>query len=455
MTMECDQAIELLPWLANGTLDAGERQAVLDHLRGCAACRTALADTRAALPILDWHPSPDELIALAQAEPLSNLPSQPAPAATSAGPQADARVAGDAGGTRDAVDAGDPWLADIAAHVAGCPRCAAEMELVRASRRLAEAAPEDFERLAFLPQQAPARPAGDQPRPSAAPEAAPEIAPQPAASARRGGAAAERRAWRRQAVAAGLVGLVALTGWFESSRHARSLEERLATLDGSAPSTPAAGTASTSGTGSAQARLDALTAQNGRLWHKLAELSASAAELQRRTASLAAVAASGAGGANPAIESNVWVDELAPTTPAGPTTPATRGGSTAVPSAPGSPTDLAPPPIPLTRGAATLLLRTRQRHRYATYEIEVRDGQGRPVGSPAAVAPLPDRQNAFDEFDVTLRRGALAPGTYSLHLFGRAAPAGAGTGTAAGTGAGAAAGSAPREEVASYSVRVS
>ena len=37
-----DQAFELLPWLVNGSLAAGERDAVEEHLRSCLPCRREL-----------------------------------------------------------------------------------------------------------------------------------------------------------------------------------------------------------------------------------------------------------------------------------------------------------------------------------------------------------------------------------------------------------------------------
>ncbi len=38
--MRHDQARELLPWFANGTLDDDERKGVADHLRACSGCRS-------------------------------------------------------------------------------------------------------------------------------------------------------------------------------------------------------------------------------------------------------------------------------------------------------------------------------------------------------------------------------------------------------------------------------
>jgi hypothetical protein len=42
-----DRAFELLPWLANGTLSGGERDAVEQHARSCIACRRELKEQQA------------------------------------------------------------------------------------------------------------------------------------------------------------------------------------------------------------------------------------------------------------------------------------------------------------------------------------------------------------------------------------------------------------------------
>ena len=78
----------------------------------------------------------------------------------------------------------------------------------------------------------------------------------------------------------------------------------------------------------------------------------------------------------------------------------------------------------------------RHRDSYPNYEIEVRDAQGRPVGKPTRVFRAPGGQDSFEEFDITLGRGALAPGAYTIHLFGRPAAGG-------------------REALETYSIRVS
>jgi anti-sigma factor RsiW len=61
----CQHTVLALPWLLNGSLEAAERRAVREHLIGCAACRTELAQTRQALalfqaaePVQEQRPAP-------------------------------------------------------------------------------------------------------------------------------------------------------------------------------------------------------------------------------------------------------------------------------------------------------------------------------------------------------------------------------------------------------------
>jgi len=119
--MTCDQAIELLPWLLNGTLEAGERDEVRRHLETCSRCREALAETRQAFDVFDQHLPSLTLVALAHGEP-------PADAA----------------------------LAER--HLASCPQCSAELELARMSRRL-----EEDGNIALFPGK-PVRQTGREPR---------------------------------------------------------------------------------------------------------------------------------------------------------------------------------------------------------------------------------------------------------------------------------------------------
>jgi hypothetical protein len=154
--MTCDQAIELLPWYLNGTLEATERDEVRHHLATCEACRQALAETREAWQIFDQHLPSEALVALAWGEPPAGI---------------------------------DSTLAER--HLAGCPQCATALELARTSRHL-----EEDDRIALFP-------------------AKPAVAP--ALETRGEG---EPRTWRRAALAASLAAVVGLSGWIYSVRQA-------------------------------------------------------------------------------------------------------------------------------------------------------------------------------------------------------------------------------------------
>lgn len=99
--MNCETAIELLPWFLNGTLDPHEREAVRRHLQECEACRLALTETREAWQTFDQHLPTETIVALAYDEVPPGLAAQ-----------------------------------EAALHLATCARCAAELEMARTSRRL-------------------------------------------------------------------------------------------------------------------------------------------------------------------------------------------------------------------------------------------------------------------------------------------------------------------------------
>jgi len=429
--MNCDLATELLPWLLNGTLDAGERRELIAHLRGCDACRAALADTQLAWGIFDWHPPAAALVAYAGAAEAGEAGGSGAPAMT-----ADA-----AAGARS-----------IEEHLAGCPRCAAELELVRTSRLLAD--PAEDGRIAILPapreeaarrQEMPAPAAAAAAAAASAPAASTTAslaaAPAPSSIGGRRDDAAARRAWQRSALAASVVGLLAATGWIESARHSRDLERRLAAAPvpaaAPAPASSALPRAGVAGTrppaspsqapsgpseaelrwraGEAEARLRALADENRRLQQQVAALEGTATELSQRSDALQASQPA----PGPRIESDLVVTELQPAERA------ERGAGAPAADA-----------IPLSSGAATLLLHTRHSGSYPDYEIEVRDAQGRLIWKPKRVFRARGVQDSFEEFDITLGRGALAPGAYTLHLFGHPASGG-------------------REALETYSIRVS
>lgn len=122
--MTCDEAIELLPWLLNGSLEEGESREVRRHLETCESCREALGETRGAWEIFGQHLSSEALVALAYGEPPVGI---------------------------------DPALAER--HLASCPECTAELELARTSRQL-----EEDDRIAVFPAARRARESGGEPR---------------------------------------------------------------------------------------------------------------------------------------------------------------------------------------------------------------------------------------------------------------------------------------------------
>lgn len=430
--MNCNRAAELLPWLLNGTLEAGERREVLDHLRGCPGCRAALADTRIAWETFDWHPEPAALIAYAGA-----AAAVPAGASASGAARAPAAAAASGGGV--AAGAAAANLVALEEHLAGCPSCAAELELVRTSRMLAD--PAEDERIAILPARR--RDAGAAHEAAARHDAAAREDQGASNAAAARGDAAAGRAWRRSALAAGLVGLLAATGWFESARQTRDLERRLAAAGAAAPApapravAPAAAPPTRDEAadlrrraGEAEARLAALAGANHQLQGQVAELGRAAADLDRRAASAASAASqrqaplTPAAPAAPPVESDAWVGDLNP--------------SGQVERGAGEP---AAEVIPLSSGTATVLLHARIAESSGDYEIEIRDARDRLVVNPIRVQPQPGSQGAAEEFAITLRRGALAPGAYTFRLLRLAATPGAAE--------------PARKAVATYSVRIS
>jgi len=95
---DCESVAGLLPWLGNGTLEAGEAAALREHLAGCATCRQEWDSTRKAADVFGAH----------------------IPTAALVG-----HVFGDA----------DPALPRdvVEAHLAACEACAHELAMVRES----------------------------------------------------------------------------------------------------------------------------------------------------------------------------------------------------------------------------------------------------------------------------------------------------------------------------------
>jgi hypothetical protein len=309
--MNCETATELLPWYLNGTLDESERREVREHLAGCEACRQALEDTRLAWTIYDQHIPSEALVALAWGE---------------------------------SPEGYDPEV--LERHLRSCPDCAAELELVRTSRRLEE----DGDVALFV------RP---DPKPS------PAVTP-PA-----------RAPWRSAAMAAGLAGVVAASGWVWTAGQARDLEQQLAESRATvapAPSPPPEDTAAR---------------------ERLAEMSAQVETLRRQTDEmrdqLTKIASAGdTGPAQSTARVNVWVDDLRPTGDV------VRGG-------PGEVKEL-----PAGVSAVAMLQPTHQEN-HKNHRIEVVDAAGKVVWKAEEL-----HRSSADDFAVLLP--ALKPGSYTIKL---------------------------------------
>lgn len=230
--MNCENAIELLPWYLNGTLDEQEQRGVREHLAGCERCRQALAETRLAWRIYDQHLPTEALVALAWEERPEGLDS-----------------------------------AAVETHLQSCPQCSAELELVRMSRALERALEEDDGgRVALFPGA----------RRTA------ETAARPARST--GG-------WRSAALAAGLAGMVAAGGWLWSANQVQTLEDRLAAAETSetvetrpavpapvtpAPAPPVAGSIDRERVAEMEAEMEQLRQQEERMREQLDRIAAAA-----------------------------------------------------------------------------------------------------------------------------------------------------------------------------------
>lgn len=340
--MNCEQAIELLPWLLNGTLQESERQEVREHLASCARCREALAETRFAWQVFDQHLPSEVLVALAYGD---RLPEDI-----------------------------DPALAER--HLATCPQCAAELELVRTSRHL-----EEDERIATMPL-----------RHKEGGNATPVAPPARAASSSRG--------WRSSALAASLVGLVALSGWIHNGQRVRSLEEQLAQVstETGAPVEPSG--APQSAAPVPPAPLPSAPAQGNpadaeRLRTAEAQLKAAQARLQEQSRQIAEIEkqVQSRPAAPSGLAANFETVEIEPAA-------TERGG------------DGAAAEIHADRGAAvTLTADHRETHK--AHVLEILDAAGQPV---LTVAGLQRNTGDVDTYTFGIPPGRLTPGTYTVQV---------------------------------------
>jgi hypothetical protein len=97
----CDEVVDRLPWLLNGSLEGEEREAVRAHVATCSGCRRDLEETRQAFAVFGAHLPSATLVDLAWERPVTGLP---------------------------------PGLAKR--HLESCPQCAEELALAQESRRL-------------------------------------------------------------------------------------------------------------------------------------------------------------------------------------------------------------------------------------------------------------------------------------------------------------------------------
>lgn len=195
--MNCQTAIELLPWLLNGSLQSTERQALEAHLAECADCRRELQETRAAGAVFAVHLPTEVLLDRALGRSSGILPA-----------------------------------ALVDRHLEDCPECAEELALLQAGHAAVE------------PPALPASRSG-------------------------GGQVVEgpwvRRGWRAAALAASLVGMVALSGWIWTAVSSSQLahQEQLASRR----------------IGELEQRLESLRSEDGDAAGRIAELEAEIARL--------------------------------------------------------------------------------------------------------------------------------------------------------------------------------
>lgn len=160
--MICDEVVQRLPWFLNGSLAPEEQGEIRGHLADCAACRAALAETRIGYRIFSAHVPADALVNYAWDR------------------------------TPEGLDSGL-----VERHLEDCPECAAELELIRTSRRLAE----EPEVVLLRPKQRPATAV-----------AAPRFF----------------RAWQATALAAALGGVVAFSAYWHSEKERQALGQQVA-----------------------------------------------------------------------------------------------------------------------------------------------------------------------------------------------------------------------------------
>lgn len=324
MISNCEDARGMIPWLLNGSLEEGERHQVLQHLAGCDVCRQDVEDTRLAAAIFDRHLPTATILALAWGETPSGI---------------------------------EPAV--LQEHLAECPACAAELELVRMSRRLEE---DEEERIVPLARRTP---------------------PAPIRS---------WHGWKAAALAAGLAGTVAFAGWFQTAGRVETLEERLA---GGGEVVAPAPAPSVGGESENVTELAAEVEERGRtieqMGAKLNEVEQQAAALSEQLDRLAQARPPA-----PAPQINAWIRDIQPSGDV------VRGGGPA-----------AAPEIP-ARTSAVLLLSASHPETHTGHAVEIVDATGKVTWSASGL--VRDTQNSL--YVLTLPPGALPAGPYTIRVFG-------------------------------------
>lgn len=237
-------------------------------------------------------------------------------------------------------------------HLETCPECAAELEMARTSRRL-----EEDERIALFPT-------------SAKPAMTEVKTERPAPG------------WRTAAMAAGLAGIVAASGWIWTAGRANDLEERLAQAGRPPAATPVPAPAPDAG------RMSEMTAEVERLQRREAELRQQQEEMQEQLAHIAE-----ARPAAPSPQINAWIGDLRPTQDV------VRGGSATAEELPSGRT-------------ASLILGTSHKETHRDHRVEIVDAAGKVVWSADGLVP----DGETNDYGLTLPAGTLKPGAYTIRV---------------------------------------
>jgi hypothetical protein len=244
----------------------------------------------------------------------------------------------------------DPAVAER--HLATCPECAAELELAHTSRRLEE-------------------------------KIVPFPGPRPKGTTETG----ERRSWRAAALAAGLTGLVAATGWFQEFQRVGTLSAELARKPAPVEQTrslpapaPAAG-----GDSALKDQVAQLTREAAESQQKLAQAQGQLADLDRKATRIL----------QPQV--NSWVGQLG--------NDVVRGGGEAQEIT-----------VPRDR-FATPLLEADANGEQGPREVEILDAAGKKVWGGSGL-----RATADDgAYNITFPPGFFpAPGHYRINLYASA-----------------------------------